>query len=78
MIEEIETTEVEAIEEETGPPEIDSKYRMILIAAKRSKQIQRGATSRVGIDMTKHKATKVAITEVLEKKINFRITEEEK
>jgi DNA-directed RNA polymerase subunit omega len=71
---EIETTETE-IEEQ--PQVIDSKYRMILIAAKRSKQLQRGARSRVGIDTTKHKATKVAIEELKEQKVPFRLIEEE-
>jgi len=33
----------EQAEEIIDPPDIDSKYRMIILAAQRSKQIQRGA-----------------------------------
>jgi DNA-directed RNA polymerase omega subunit len=71
---------VEDNEEETGeeiidPPAIDSKYRMIILAAQRSKQLQRGATSRVDIDIRKSKPTRVAMKELEEKKINFEILE---
>jgi DNA-directed RNA polymerase omega subunit len=38
-------------------PEIDSKYRLIIVAAKRSKQLQRGAKPRIDIDSQKHKPT---------------------
>ena len=44
MAEEIEdNVEIEEEEEIIDPPEIDSKYRMIILAAQRSKQLQRGA-----------------------------------
>lgn len=56
--------------------EVDSKYRMILIAAQRSKQLQRGATARVTLDPVKHKTTRIALEEVKHKKIDFKITEE--
>ena len=60
--------------EETGtPPEIDSKYRLILLAAQRSKQLQRGALPRVEVDTRKHKATRVAMKEIEEGKVNFKI-----
>ena len=58
-------------------PEMDSKYRMIIVAAKRSKQIQRGAIPRVEIDPLKHKATRIAIQEVMGGKIHFTIDEKE-
>lgn len=61
--------------EVVDPPTIDSKYRMILLAAQRSKQLQRGAISRTDIDMRKHKATRVAMRELEEKKVNFKILE---
>jgi DNA-directed RNA polymerase subunit omega len=70
----------EAIVEETKEkvtPEMDSKYRMIIVAAKRSKQIQRGATPRVDIDPLKHKPTRIAIQEVMSGKIHFTIDEKE-
>lgn len=35
---------------ENQPPTMDSKYRMIIVAAQRSKQIQRGARPRVEMD----------------------------
>ena len=56
--------------------EVDSKYRMILIAAQRSKQLQRGATARVALDPAKHKNTRIALEEVKNKKVDFKITEE--
>lgn len=72
IIEEIEGGEGEEI---IDPPAIDSKYRMIILAAQRSKQLQRGATSRVDIDIRKSKPTRVAMKELENKKINFEILE---
>lgn len=57
--------------------EVDSKYRLILIAAQRSKQLQRGAKPRVGLDLNKHKPTRVALEEVKNKHIEFEIKEEQ-
>ena len=57
------------------PPAIDSKYRMIILAAQRSKQLQRGANSRTDIDTRKSKPTRVAMKELAEKKVNFEILE---
>jgi len=54
-------------------PEIDSKYRLIIVAAKRSKQLQRGARPRIDIDPTKHKPTRIALEEVVQGTINFHI-----
>jgi len=42
--------------------EIDSKYRLVLLAARRSKQLQRGARAR--IYSSANKTTRVAIEEV--------------
>ncbi|CAN5437783.1 MAG: DNA-directed RNA polymerase subunit omega [Pyrinomonadaceae bacterium] len=70
-IEEIE----EGAEEVIDPPEIDSKYRMIILAAQRSKQLQRGAISRTDIDIRKNKPTRVAMRELEEKRVNFEILE---
>lgn len=55
------------------PPEIDSKYRMIILAAQRSKQLQRGANPRVDADPRKMKSTRIALREIDEKKVNFEI-----
>ena len=59
--------------EESEVPEMDSKYRMIIVAAKRSKQLQRGARPRIEIDPQKHKPTRVALEEVVRGKVNFTI-----
>jgi DNA-directed RNA polymerase subunit omega len=83
VVEELETpaAAVAAETEETPPEEkvmhdIDSKYRMILLAAQRSKQLQKGATVRVTIDTRKHKHTHVALEEIKQKKVYFEFTEE--
>ena len=62
-------------EEIIDPPEIDSKYRRIILAAQRSKQLQRGANPRVGLDPRKTKPTRIAMKEFDEKKVNFEILE---
>jgi DNA-directed RNA polymerase subunit omega len=41
---------------------IDSKYRLVLLAARRSKQIQRGAKPR--LQSSAKKATRIALEEV--------------
>lgn len=69
-----ETTETE---EQREIPEIDSKYRMILLAAQRSKQLQRGANPRVSADIKKTKPTRIAMEELKQKKVHFEILEEE-
>lgn len=56
-------------------PEIDSKYRMIILAAQRSKQLQRGAVPRIDVDMRKNKPTRVAMKELNGKKVHFEILE---
>ena len=68
-------TEVDETEtpEIIDPPKIDSKYRMIILAAQRSKQLQRGAVSRVEIDTRKNKPTRVALKEIQNRKVNFEI-----
>src|SRR5882724_8499068 len=66
-----ETEETKEIVDATQAPEIDSKYRLIILAAKRSKQLQRGARPRIDIDPTKHKHTRIALEEVIQGKIQF-------
>ncbi len=58
---------------EIQAPEVDSKYRLIILAAKRSKQLQRGARPRIEIDPVKHKPTRIALEEVMRGKINFTV-----
>lgn len=70
--EEIVEETVETEEEVIDPPAIDSKYRMIILAAQRSKQLQRGAIPRVDMDVRKTKATRIAMKEFEQRKVNFR------
>ena len=63
--------EVEETTEQSQSPEIDSKYRLIILAAQRSKQLQRGARARIEIDLTKHKPTRIALEEVVQGKVLF-------
>jgi DNA-directed RNA polymerase omega subunit len=71
----IEATQAE--EKQGEVPEMDSKYRLIIVAAQRSKQLQRGARPRVDLDPQKHKPTRIALEEVERGKINFSITTED-
>lgn len=64
---------IEEVVEETQAPEIDSKYRLIILAAKRSKQLQRGARPRIDIDTLKHKNTRIALEEVMRGRVNFTV-----
>jgi DNA-directed RNA polymerase omega subunit len=73
-----EESETEELVQDTREiPEVDSKYRLIFLAAQRSKQLQRGATPRVDIDGQKHKATRIALEEVRSRKIHYDILDEE-
>ncbi|HEX8070967.1 MAG TPA: DNA-directed RNA polymerase subunit omega [Pyrinomonadaceae bacterium] len=67
--------ETEAAEQAT--PQLDSKYRMIIVAAQRSKQLQRGARPRVELDLQRHKPTRIALEEVQQGKISFTLIEKE-
>ena len=69
--------ETETIAEEAPAQEIDSKYRLIILAAKRSKQLQRGARPRIDIDALKHKNTRIALEEVMQGRVNFSKTDDE-
>ena len=61
--------------DEMESPQVDSKYRLIILAAKRSKQLQRGARPRIEIDAAKHKPTRIALEEVMRGKVSFTIRE---
>jgi len=67
------TEETEEITEDAAQ-EVDSKYRLIILAAKRSKQLQRGARPRIDIDTLKHKNTRIALEEVMRGRVNFTMT----
>ena len=61
----------------SGGQQVDSKYRLIILAAKRSKQLQRGAQPRIEIDPQKHKPTRIALEEVMRGRVHFNIKEKE-
>ena len=72
------TTKTEELnEQEQENPTLDSQYRLILVAAQRSKQLQRGAHPRVEMDSQRHKPTRIALEEVQRGVVNFSITEKE-
>ena len=73
--EELPVEESAETQEIIDPPDIDSKYRMIILAAQRSKQLQRGAISRTDIDIRKSKPTRVAMRELAERRVNFSFTD---
>ena len=60
----------------TAGQEVDSKYRLIILAAKRSKQLQRGAQPRIEIDPQKHKPTRIALEEVMRGRVHLDIKED--
>ena len=66
-------TELETEVDGRQGPEVDSKYRLIILAAKRSKQLQRGASPRIEIDPQKHKPTRIALEEVMRGRVHFSI-----
>ena len=69
-------TEIENSTNGAETPEVDSKYRLIILAAKRSKQLQRGAQPRIEIDPQKHKPTRIALEEVIRGRVHFSIKAE--
>ena len=69
--------ELEEVTGETETQQIDSKYRLIILAAKRSKQLQRGAHPRIDIDALKHKNTRVALEEVMRGRVKFTVKKED-
>ena len=68
--------EIENALAEMETPQVDSKYRLIILAAKRSKQLQRGAQPRIEIDPQKHKPTRIALEEVIRGRVHFSIKDE--
>ena len=71
------TEEQNEPEEQQESPALDSKYRLILVAAQRSKQLQKGARPRVEMDAQRHKPTRIALEEVQRGTVNFSIVEKE-
>ncbi|MEZ5425658.1 MAG: DNA-directed RNA polymerase subunit omega [Pyrinomonadaceae bacterium] len=78
MVDQTEEIVEETNQETNGSPEIDSKYRKIILAAQRSKQIQRGAHPRVDMDIRQHKPTRIAMKELEKGVVQFDLTKERK
>jgi DNA-directed RNA polymerase subunit omega len=75
MVEQTEQLVEETTKEPKVNPVIDSKYRMIILAAQRSKQLQRGANPRTDMDPRKSKSTRIAMRELEEGKVDFELTQ---
>lgn len=59
-------------------PGIDSRYRLIVVAALRSKQLQRGAMPRIVADPLKRRNTSIALEEVKQGLVPFTAADEDK
>ena len=57
-------------------PGIDSKFRLIVVAALRSKQLQRGSNPRIEVDRQRRKNTSIALEEVKRGLVPFKLTAE--
>jgi DNA-directed RNA polymerase subunit omega len=71
------TTNPEEQNEQEMETTLDSKYRLILVAAQRSKQLQKGARPRVEMDTLRHKPTRIALVEVQRGVVNFSFVEKQ-
>lgn len=71
MSEQTEQTIEETSDKDMNQTDVDSKYRKIILAAQRSKQLQRGAIPRVDMDIRKSKPTRIAMKELEEDQIEF-------
>ena len=67
-----------AVMSEDQWPGIDSRYRLIIVAALRSKQLQRGASPRIEADPRKHRSTSIALEEAKRGLVPFTFTDEGK
>jgi DNA-directed RNA polymerase omega subunit len=54
-------------------PGIDAQFRLIIVAALRSKQLVRGATARIEPDLLRRKNTSIALEEVKRGLVPFTI-----
>jgi DNA-directed RNA polymerase omega subunit len=57
-------------------PGIDSKYRLIVVAALRSKQLLHGSVPRIEADPRRHRNTSIALEEVKRGLVPFTISDE--
>jgi DNA-directed RNA polymerase omega subunit len=59
-------------------PGIDASFRLVVVAALRSKQLQRGALPRIKADPRRHRNTSIALEEVKQGLVPFTIAREDK
>ena len=64
------------ISNEEAWPGIDSKFRLIVVAALRSKQLLSGSLPRIEVDLRRRKNTSLALEEVKRGLVPFTITAE--
>lgn len=57
-------------------PGIDSRYRLIVVAAQRSKQLLNGSLPRIDADPQKNRNTSIAVEEVKQGLVPFTITQD--
>lgn len=52
-------------------PGVDSRFRLVMVAAQRSKQLQRGARPRIDADPRRRRTTTIALEEVKQGLVSF-------
>jgi DNA-directed RNA polymerase omega subunit len=55
-------------------PGVDSRYRLIIVASLRAKQLLRGSLPRVEVDLRRRRNTSIALEEVKRGLVGFTIT----
>ena len=60
---------------ETVAPGIDSRFRLVIVAGRRTKQLLQGAEARVEVDQRRRKRTSIALEEVKRGLVRFRKSE---
>ncbi len=65
------------VSQEEQWPGIDSRFRLIVVAALRSKQLQHGSPPRIEADPRRHRNTSIALEEVKQGLVPFTITLED-
>src|SRR5215208_7049284 len=58
-------------DEEGVWPGIDSRFRLVVVAAQRSKQLQRGSRPRIDADPKRRRSTSIALEEVKQGLVPF-------
>lgn len=63
----------EVVQAEHGErwPGVDSRFRLVMVAAQRSKQLQRGAHPRIDADPRRRRSTSIALEEVKQGLVPF-------